>query len=57
MTSARVHDGAGVISAGMQLANPAGVWRGPMASKGGALFLIHTDALKNVTYRPHESCR
>jgi hypothetical protein len=45
--------GRGLVRPGMCLANPAGHWHGPMATKGGALFLVHCDAPMRVEYRPH----
>jgi hypothetical protein len=41
----------GVMTPGFDLANPPGFWHGPMTSKGGALFLIHTDEPQTVEYR------
>jgi hypothetical protein len=46
--------GRGVIRPGINLANPEGHWHGPMATKGGALFLVHCDAPMAVDYRPYE---
>ena len=46
--------GRGLIGPGMNLANPDGHWHGPMATKGGALFLVHCDAPMGVDYRPYE---
>jgi hypothetical protein len=46
--------GRGRIGPGMNLANPDGHWHGPMATKGGALFLVHCDAPMGVDYRPYE---
>ncbi len=45
-------DGRGVMTPGRNLANPPGFWHGPMASKGGALILIHTDEPQTVAFRP-----
>lgn len=44
--------GRGVMTPGYNLANPPGFWHGPMTSKGGALFLIHTEEPQTVEYRP-----
>jgi hypothetical protein len=46
--------GRGLVRPGMNLANPDGHWHGPMATKGGALFLVHCDAPMTVDYRPYE---
>ncbi len=46
--------GRGLLRPGTNLANPDGHWHGPMATKGGALFLVHCDAPMAVDYRPYE---
>lgn len=45
--------GRGVLRPGINLSNPCDFWHGPMATKGGALFLVHCDAPMDVVYRPH----
>lgn len=45
--------GRGVLGPGINLANPVDFWHGPMATKGGVLFVVHCDAPMDVTYRPH----
>lgn len=45
--------GRGLLRPGINLSNPVGYWHGPMATKGGALFLVHCDAPMDVEYRPH----
>lgn len=49
--------GRGVLRPGINLSNPAELWHGPMATKGGALFLVHCDAPMDVVYRPHPGGR
>jgi hypothetical protein len=45
----------GEMRAGDCLANPPGLWHGPMASRGGALFVVHCDRPMNVEWRSRES--
>jgi len=45
--------GRGTLRAGDCLANPPGLWHGPMVTKGGALFLVNCDAPMGVEYRDH----
>jgi hypothetical protein len=45
--------GRGTLRAGDCLANPPGLWHGPMVTKGGALFLVNCDAPMRVEYRDH----
>ena len=45
--------GRGVLRPGMNLANPEGHWHGPMATKSGALFIIHCDSPKAIVTRHH----
>lgn len=42
--------GRGIMRPGSNLANPPGLWHGPMTSKGGALMLINCDAPMDVEY-------
>lgn len=44
--------GRGVLGPGVNLANPADLWHGPMATKGGILFVVHCDAPMDLVYRP-----
>jgi hypothetical protein len=44
-------DRGAAIRTGDCLANPPGHWHGPMATKGGALFLVHCDAAMGVELR------
>jgi hypothetical protein len=45
----------GQIRAGDCLANPPGLWHGPMATRCGALFAVHCDRPMNVEWRPARS--
>jgi hypothetical protein len=45
--------GRGTIRSGDCLANPPGLWHGPMVTKGGAFFLVNCDAPMSVEYRDH----
>jgi hypothetical protein len=45
----------GQIRAGDCLANPPGLWHGPMATRSGALFAVHCDRPMNVEWRPSRS--
>jgi hypothetical protein len=45
----------GEIRAGDCLANPPGLWHGPMATRSGALFAVHCDRPMNVEWRPARS--
>jgi hypothetical protein len=45
----------GEIRAGDCLANPADLWHGPMATRWGALFVVHCDRPMNVEWRPARS--
>ena len=43
----------GSLKAGDCLANPEGLWHGPMTTKGGALFIVNCDAPMGVEYRDY----
>jgi hypothetical protein len=47
--------GRGTIAAGDCLANPPALWHGPMATRGGALFLVHCDSPMSVEWRDEET--
>ena len=49
--------GRGVLRPGVNLANPADFWHGPLTTKGGALFVVHCDAPMFVVCRPHPGAR
>ena len=43
--------GRGTLRAGWCVANPPGLWHGPMVSKGGAVLLVHCDRPHTLEYR------
>jgi hypothetical protein len=41
----------GTLRAGWCVANPPGLWHGPMVSKGGGVLLVHCDSPHTLEYR------